>query len=397
MSQLDNNAAYARFSARQILIAVFFALPILSPPDHRAYCQQPTPPVTQEVDLSVTSEEVALDLVVHDRKDKPVLDLKREEITVTDNGSPVTLNSFRLVNGAKTSEHLITLIFDRPGQVAGKNLESDPAMMKNAREAAEKILKTVPENGFSFSVLTVEGRLRLQSAFTSDRKTLEQAVESATKPVTAWNGGAASPLEKQLIAAALTGVDPSGKAVNAHDRGLALSMLNALNDSSRIAQDQHLRPFLAGIMALARSQQQIRQRKALIFFTSFQEAKIDLRTKEAIQSIIGLANQAGESVYVVDLNSSDRTSSQMNQTSASSLGLSPGGSGGASGGGRLDSATGMGGMVSALGMNGYLQHIENEINNDNMKSLAEGTGGSYITRSHLQKSLDRMIQDMTSY
>jgi VWFA-related protein len=392
MFEQDDKAAHTKFSERRIPIAGLLALFAVAFPVPVAYGQAPTPPPSQGVDLSVTADEVELDLVIHDKKNKPVLDLKQEEIAVTDGGSPVSLNSFRLVNGAKTNECLITLVFDRPGQVAGNKLESDPSMMKNARETAEKILKMVPENGFSFSVVTVEGRLRLQSAFNSDRKALAQAVNSATEPVTAWNGGAATPLEKQLISAALTGTDSSGKAVGVHDRALDRTMLNALNDSGRIAQDQHLRPFLAGLLALARSQQQIRQRKALIFFTSFQEEKIDLRTREAIQSIIGSANQAGESIYVVDLNSSDRYTSQTNQTGAAIAGLTPGASGGG-----LDLPIGMNAKITTEGLNGYLQLIENEMNNDDMKSLAFGTGGSYITRNRLQKSLEEMLQDLTTY
>ena len=204
--------------------------------------------------------------------------------------------------------------------MAGKNLETDPTMMKVAREAAGKILTMVPEKGFSFSVLTVDDRLRLQSAFTSDRKSLAQVINSATEPTKAWNGGEASPLEKQLITAALTGVGPEGKAVGTHDRALDKLLFNALTDSGKIAQNQHLQPFLAGLLALAQSQQQIHQRKALIFFTAFQEEKNNLRTKEAIQSIIGSANQAGESIYVVDLNSSNRITSQMNSDVRRSLG-----------------------------------------------------------------------------
>jgi VWFA-related protein len=394
MFQQDNQATHrsTRFSLRRIPIAGLLALLAVAFPVPLAYSQAPTPSASQGVDLSVTADEVALDLVVHDKKNRSVLDLKKSEIAVTDGGSPVTLNSFRLVSGATTNEHLITLVFDRPGRVAGKNLQTDPLMMKNAKETAEKIFKMVPENGFAFSVVTVEGRLRLQSAFTSDRKALAQAVNTATEPVTAWNGGAATPLEKQLISAALTGTDSSGKAVGAHDRALDRSMFNALNDSGRIAQDQHLRPFLAGLLALVRSQQQIRQRKALIFFTSFEEEKVDLRTKDAIQSIIGSANQAGESIYVIDLNSSDRQTSQTNQSDAAIAGLIPGASGPAG----FDPAS-MNSKITAEGLNGYLQLIENDKNNDNMKSLAVGTGGSYITRNRLQKSLEEMLQDMTTY
>ncbi len=347
----------------------------------------------QDVDLTVTTNEVSLNLVVHDKRNKPVLDLKPDEIAVSDNGTPVKLNSFRLVNGAQKREGLITLVFDRPAQMAGKNLETDPVMMKNAREAAGKILAAIPEKGFSFSVLTIEDRLRLQSAFTSDRKSLAQAINSATEPKKVWTGGEASPLEKELITAALTGVGPAGKAVGTHDRTLDKLLFNALADSGKIAQNQHLRPFLAGLLALAQSQQQIQQRKALIFFTSFQEAKNNLRTGEAIQSIIGSANQAGESIYVVELNPSNRTTSQMNQTSAEVLGFALGGPTS----GAVDGLTSTQGKINAMGMEGYMQFVQSDINNDDMKSLAVETGGTYIPFDHLQKSLVLIVQDMTTY
>ena len=49
--------------------------------------------------LSSNVNEVTLDLVVKDKKHKPVLDLKPEDFVVTDNDVPVKLTAFRLVNG----------------------------------------------------------------------------------------------------------------------------------------------------------------------------------------------------------------------------------------------------------------------------------------------------------
>jgi len=138
--------------------------------------QAPKQPVSPAVDTSTDADEVSLDLVVHDTKSRPVLDLKQGEIEVTDNGSPVKLSSLRFVGKEDNSERLITLVFDRPGPVTGTTEETDPSMMKNARDAAAKILKMVP-NGFSFSVLSVEGRLRLQSGFTADRKAVLLAID----------------------------------------------------------------------------------------------------------------------------------------------------------------------------------------------------------------------------
>jgi VWFA-related protein len=338
--------------------------------------QAPKQPVSQEADLSVTADEVSLDLVVHDKKNKQVLDLKQGEIAVTDGGSPVTLNSFRLVSGEQKSERLITLVFDRPGPVTGNKQGTDPSLMKNARDAATKILKMVPASGFSVSVLTVEGRLRLQVGFTSDRKALAQAIDAATQSVktntktNTWNSSTPNEPEKQLIAEAQTGADPSGKPISAKVRAQDMAMLSALKGSSRIAQDQHLRPFLAGLLALAQSQQQITQRKALIYCTSLQGGQIDSRTSDAIKSIVGSANRAGESIYVVDLNSNEVLSTSQDIYA---------------------------GHDRLLEKHQNLAAVNMEIYEGDMKHLAEGTGGRYMTLNRLQKSLAQMIQDMTTY
>jgi len=360
-----------------------------------AYGQAPKQPVSQPVDMSINADEVSLDLVVHDKKSRPVLDLKPEEIAVTDSGSPVKLSSLRLVGKEENGERLITLVFDRPGPVAGTSQETDPSMMKNARDAAAKILKMVPERGFSFSVLSVEGRLRLQSGFTADRKALALAIDAATQPARGGNGSVlVSEPEKQIVAAALSGADLSGKLVTTKAQAQAQVMLSALNESGRIAQDQHIRPFLAGLLALAQSQQQIKQRKALIFFTSFLGGQVDLRSMDAIKSIVGSANQAGESIYVVDLNSSDLHASQISAQAAQATGLYPGSMG--EKGSSLASFSPNSNLVR-MGNLGTEALMDTGPQHDDLKGLAEGTGGSYVTQAHLEKSLGQMIQDMTTY
>ena len=46
-----------------------------------------------------STDAVVLNVVVHDKKNKCVIDLKPEELAVTDDGSPVTLSSLRFVSG----------------------------------------------------------------------------------------------------------------------------------------------------------------------------------------------------------------------------------------------------------------------------------------------------------
>jgi VWFA-related protein len=359
-------------SEYRILIAKLLALLAFVAAVPFACGQAPAPPVSQGEDLSLTADEVSLDLMVRDKKKRPVLDLKKGEIAVTDEGSLVTLSSFRLVNGKQETNHLITLVFDLTGPASGTGRNMDPSLMKTARDAATKILKMVPESGFSVSVLTVEGRLRLQAGFTSDRKALTQAIDAATQPVKTktGNGSTANEPEKQLIAEAQTGDDRSGKPVGAEVRAQDMAMLSALQGSGKIALDQHLRPFLAGLLALAQSQQLMTERKALIFVTSLHGGQIDSRSRDAIKSIIGSANRAGETIYVVDLNSNE-------VPSTSNLMFS-----------RLDQLQGMAEKQGGVNPGIY---------EGDMRHLAEGTGGSYITQDRLQKSLAQMIQDMTTY
>lgn len=331
-----------------------------------AYGQAATQAVNPVVESPKNGDQVNLDLVVANKNDRPVLDLKPGEIAVTDADSPVTLNSLHLVTGKQNREHLITLVFDRPRPAPGTSKQSDPSISKNAREAAAKILKMIPEKGFSISVLNVEGQLRLQSGFTSDRKEIEKAVHAATEPLKTGSGGTVSPQEQQLITLAMSGVDSSGKAINAQDRSLAQALQSALKNSGRIAQDQHLRPSLAALLALAQAEQSLTQKKAVIYFTSLQDRQIDLEARNAIKSIIGAADLARVILYVVELNSLDRTGARISAQGLLHAGNGP------------DSA-------------------DNESNNDDMQQLAEGTGGGYISGNGMQRSLEGMIQDLTTY
>src|SRR5579863_6226990 len=84
----------------------------------------PIPIPAQEPAIKSTVDEVMLDLVVRDKKGKPVSDLKADDVVVFDNGVRQKLNSFRLVSG--TTERLEPLRQMRLVTLAFENLsESD--------------------------------------------------------------------------------------------------------------------------------------------------------------------------------------------------------------------------------------------------------------------------------
>jgi hypothetical protein len=64
--------------------------------------QEAAPPAAgSQATVKATVEEVVLDMVVRDKKGKPVTDLRQDQLTVVDNGAKQNLTSFRLVRGTE--------------------------------------------------------------------------------------------------------------------------------------------------------------------------------------------------------------------------------------------------------------------------------------------------------
>lgn len=219
----------------------------------------------QPASLQSLVNEVTLDLAVRDRHNKPVLDLRPEEISVTDNGASMKLNQLRLVNGKQPDEPLITLLFDRPGMQDIKK-GSEDAMFgqsplaarrasKKLHDAATKFMKGFPGSGLQFAVVDVWGRLQIQQQYTGDRKAISQAIAAAVQPEVYGSKVTANAEEKRLIQLASTGQDSSGSAAGTRQRALARTMFAAMQSSSHIAGDQHLSLSLACLLALVEAQQ----------------------------------------------------------------------------------------------------------------------------------------------
>ena len=339
------------------------------------------------------SDEVTLDLVVHDKKNKNVLDLKPEDIAVTDGGSAVKLSNLRLVTGQTSAEHLITLVFDR----------LDPSSARNAHDIAAKMLKMIPANEFSISVLNIGGRLRLFQEFTSDHDALGKAIGFATERGDETKEDAAALPEKNLIAAAQTGMDSSGTRVPTQQRSIDRTMLASLEESQKIVQEQHCLPSIAGLLALARTQQRIAGRKVVIFFE--QAAQLDSNAKDMLLAIAGAANRSGVSIYVVDANAVDEQAGEGMISSAAIAGVAPSIRAAANSSlpssgnstqatprlpqGMIDQISDTLTQLQVEGLSGYKNSIA---------ELARNTGGAYITVSdRLKKPLQQLIDDMTTY
>jgi|SRR5580693_1377305 hypothetical protein len=166
-------------------------------PKRRQTGQTATPQAAASPAIVSTVDEVNLDMVVHDKQNKPVLDLKPEDVTVTD-----------LVPGDTTLRSAAchrSIQGTAPGHAGPRS--SPPFGSEECSDIAAKILRMIPENGFVFSVLAVGGRLMRFQAFTSDRVALGKAIALATERTEPTNEDGAALPEKNLISVAQTGTD----------------------------------------------------------------------------------------------------------------------------------------------------------------------------------------------
>jgi VWFA-related protein len=378
-------------------IVAVLALMLVAPRGNAQAAQAANPetsPGQKTPSIVVRADEVNVDMVVHNKKNEAVLDLKPADIAITDSGSAVTLSNLHLVAAQSGAQHQITMVFGR----------LEPSASKNARDIAAKILKMVPAKQFSFSVLKIEGRLRLFQDSTSDAGVVSKAVEAATeiREGNSSSEDAAAVPEKNLIAAAQTGTDSSGKRVSAGERSAARVMLAALEESQKIVQDQHCRPWLAGLLALARTQHKIAGRKVVIYFE--QAAQLDSDARDMLLNIAGEANRSGVSIYTVDANAVDEQAGEGLIASMAIATAAPNINANASANSSMPTGTTAqpqlpAGMIAQIGNTLSQLQVEGLSGYKSpLAQLAESTGGSYITASdRLKKPLLRMIEDMTTY
>jgi VWFA-related protein len=141
--------------------------------------------VSQLTTLKSAAEEVLLDLIVRDKKGKPITDLNPEELTVTDNGAQQTITSFRLVHGTEVlSQTGATTKLDPLRQLRLVTLAFEPLaeldQRKMARSAAIDLIKGEQGANVYYSVVTINTRLLVLESFTKDKEALTKAINQAT-------------------------------------------------------------------------------------------------------------------------------------------------------------------------------------------------------------------------
>ena len=333
----------------------------------------------------VNIDDVSIDLVVRDKKKKPVTGLTPADIAVSDAGTPVQLSALHLVTAQTGGFATIALLFD--------NISPESARV--ARDMADRLLVMAPDQT-SFAVLGLDRGLRLLQNFTSDRAALRSATSIAMTDLPPKD---LTDAEKQLVSIIQTGTLPSGASAGIEERARAKMMLSALEESQQTVKDQHALPALAGLQALAKAQQNVAGRKIIIFFS--EGLRTNSKTDATAHEVVQDANRAGVSIYAVDTNAVDTKSfdllTMMYQPGRSPTFRSSPGVAGITPGPNMARIGTMEGNVQDAPSVGSIQEDRHDVESG-LSLLARSTGGFLIRGGeNLREPLQRLVGDIDTY
>ncbi len=298
-------------------------------------CGQTTAPQDQDDVVRFRSNEVQLDIVVKDKKGRPVKDLKAVDFEVFEDGVLQKVESFRFIAreapAAKSSESKSTaatatttpppakrstpaitaLVFDR----------LSPEARALARKAGLAYAQEGMVNGGFTGVFGIDQALRTFQTFTDDALLVKDAVEHATATAISSSGADAARVRAniersanldQQMATAMSGVAAAGAARDnaaASDAAAAggQAMLTQqfvemqtrmLEQYERLERDQEGHSTINSLLAVISPLQRLPGRKTIIFFS--EGLKLPPSVQQKFPAVINAANRANVSIYSID-------------------------------------------------------------------------------------------------
>jgi VWFA-related protein len=370
----------------------------------------------QQPSVKTNVDEVLLDLIVRDKKGKPVTDLKPDEITVTDNGAKQTILSFRQVRGSEAlSASGAATPLDPLRQVRLVTLAFEPLpapdQRKLARTAALDLVKGDQGTNVFYAVVVIDTRLLVLQKFTNDRAALTKAIERATEGVSAprlsseadaitaelkrnLNGQTVNGADQDtnlLAAAAQTAsAQPAGGGANSGEVALQAKLASVMLDMLRMdaaVQSQGTRLSVSALKALVDGLREMPGRKSVMYFTSGMYLTPELDTP--FRNLMGAANRDNVTFYSVDVRgvmTASQNAGAMRQMNS---------------GAKSSNITTTPGTVVTMDQMNAADTIETaaRANLDlALRDLAESTGGFLIGDSNdLRQPLREVNEEISSY
>jgi len=287
-----------------LVLAVALAAPLAA--------QAPPTPAASPPAFRTGTAVVLLDVVIRDKKGRPIPDIRPEEVEVYEDGAKQKVESFRwiateapvegaaapaTVPDAARQLNLVSLVFD----------QLDPDGRRLAGKAATSFLEHALRPNTWVAVFQIDQRLALLQPFTNEAAKLKAAVNRATTGTyrgivdeQAVMAQAQKDAEAAAAAAPDTGAGQgppaSGGAFAA--RAQAEAIANMLRLSSSLQRQQQGTTSLYPLLALVRGHETLAGRKTLLYLS--QGLQVPPSLEAVFRSTISAANRANVSVYAID-------------------------------------------------------------------------------------------------
>lgn len=396
-----------------VLIGSLPAARATQAPSKPASAPQQPQPAEQNATLRIGAEEVLLDLVVRDKRGRPINDLKAEEIEVFENGVKQQLTSFRKVerNAPRAAAGSANAITNAPNTVIDplrqinlvtmvfERLNNESRAL--ARDAALEFLRAELQSNVMVAVFALDQRLSVVQQFTNDRERLKAAIDRATGSASSQFAAQSETIQRELENMARAQANIESASANAQSTGgagigqaaveakLAEVTTNMLRMTDDLQREQQGASSVFSLLALIRGQQRLAGRKTVLYFS--EGLQITPNLKEVFQNAISAANRANVSFYAVDarglqtarqtdaaresLNAAVRANEQQMRTRGSQP-VTP------------EQAKSFDNAESSILKNAQ----------DNLAALAESTGGFLVANTNdLRTPMKRVATELASY
>jgi VWFA-related protein len=268
-------------------------------------------------------DEVLLDLVVRDKRGKPIANLTPEDIVITDNGVKQTILSFRLVRGSEAVSptgaatpldplrqiRLVTLAFEPL---------ASPDQRKLARTAALDLVKGDQGVNVLYSVVVIDTQLLVLQHFTKDRDALTKAIVRATEGVSAPRLAADSNVIRAQLRILVNGLSTTGTVLNVNELSAVSQLADSGGDGVRpsietlqarvmldmlrmgaAVQSNGARLSLSALRALVDGLREMPGRKSIMYFSVGMYLGTELDTP--FRHLVAAANRNNVTFYSVDV------------------------------------------------------------------------------------------------
>jgi VWFA-related protein len=299
---------------------------------------QTSPAQDQDDVVRVRSNEVRLDVVVKDKKGRPIRDLKAGDFEVLEDGLPQKIESFRFVSRESATPGVVIEAKDNksapgPTTIPTAPKRSTPAvtalvfdrLSPEARALAKKAGLAYAEEGMAngdfTGVFGIDQTLRTVQNFTDDAQLVKDAVESVTgTAISNYNSNAGkmrdnvertNALDQQIAsatgAASAAGAARDSAGANAASAEMAQASIaqkliemetQMLDHYERLERDQQGFATINSLLAVISPMQNLPGRKTIIFFS--EGLKLPPSVVQKFPSVINAANRANVSIYSID-------------------------------------------------------------------------------------------------